>query len=113
MLVGSLPEFWSITRFKQPFLESEVSVFPLKKQAILEKNCFFLKKIRFLFGGYEKSSTFASLLTATWAVSAVGSEHLPYKQRVGGSNPSLPTNTSLARCAGLFCYISVPRIKLL
>ena len=25
------------------------------------------------------------------AVSAVGSEHLPYKQRVGGSNPSLPT----------------------
>ena len=24
--------------------------------------------------------------------SSVGSEHLPYKQRVGGSNPSAPTN---------------------
>ena len=27
----------------------------------------------------------------TRAVSSAGSEHLPYKQRVGGSNPSLPT----------------------
>ena len=26
------------------------------------------------------------------AVSAAGLEHLPYKQRVGGSNPSPPTN---------------------
>jgi hypothetical protein len=24
--------------------------------------------------------------------SSAGSEHLPYKQRVGGSNPSTPTN---------------------
>ena len=28
------------------------------------------------------------------ALSAAGSEHLPYKQRVGGSNPSAPTNTT-------------------
>ncbi len=27
----------------------------------------------------------------SWAVSSAGSEHLPYKQGVGGSNPSLPT----------------------
>ena len=27
-----------------------------------------------------------------WEFSSVGSEHLPYKQRVGGSNPSTPTN---------------------
>ena len=27
-----------------------------------------------------------------WAFSSAGSEHLPYKQRVGGSNPSTPTN---------------------
>ena len=27
-----------------------------------------------------------------WAISAAGSEHLPYKQRVGGSNPSSPTD---------------------
>ena len=26
------------------------------------------------------------------AFSSAGSEHLPYKQRVGGSNPSTPTN---------------------
>ena len=25
-------------------------------------------------------------------LSSAGSEHLPYKQRVGGSNPSAPTN---------------------
>ena len=25
------------------------------------------------------------------ALSSAGSEHLPYKQRVGGSNPSAPT----------------------
>lgn len=27
------------------------------------------------------------------AFSSAGSEHLPYKQRVGGSNPSTPTKT--------------------
>jgi hypothetical protein len=34
-----------------------------------------------------------------WAVSSVGSEHLPYKQRVGGSNPSLPTRARVAELA--------------
>ena len=29
---------------------------------------------------------------AFWEFSSAGSEHLPYKQRVGGSNPSTPTN---------------------
>ena len=28
---------------------------------------------------------------AFWEFSSAGSEHLPYKQRVGGSNPSTPT----------------------
>ena len=28
------------------------------------------------------------------AFSSAGSEHLPYKQRVGGSNPSTPTHFS-------------------
>ena len=28
---------------------------------------------------------------SVWAFSSAGSEHLPYKQRVGGSNPSTPT----------------------
>ena len=29
----------------------------------------------------------------TWVFSSAGSEHLPYKQRVGGSNPSTPTQS--------------------
>ncbi len=33
-------------------------------------------------------SIFAALFRA---ISSVGSEHLPYKQRVGGSTPSSPT----------------------
>ena len=38
--------------------------------------------------------TFAALFGerySVWALSSAGSEHLPYKQRVGGSNPSAPT----------------------
>ena len=29
-----------------------------------------------------------------WEFSSAGLEHLPYKQRVGGSNPSTPTQKS-------------------
>ena len=29
-------------------------------------------------------------------LSSAGSEHLPYKQRVGGSNPSAPTKASVS-----------------
>ena len=42
-----------------------------------------------------------------WALSSAGSEHLPYKQRVGGSNPSAPTETmegSLAQLNRAFDY---------
>jgi hypothetical protein len=35
--------------------------------------------------------------------SSVGSEHLPYKQRVGGSTPSTPTNQKVP-IRGLFFY---------
>ena len=40
-----------------------------------------------------------------WAFSSAGSEHLPYKQRVGGSNPSTPTKpkTRLLK-SGLFLF---------
>ena len=46
------------------------------------KKCFVRMKI---------IRTFASLLRGTGALSSAGSERLPYKQRVGGSNPSAPT----------------------
>ena len=43
------------------------------------------------FGDYKKSSIFAPAIEKRWRDSSAGSEHLPYKQRVGGSNPSTPT----------------------
>ena len=43
-----------------------------------------------------KRRTFASLLKReAGALSSAGSERLPYKQRVGGSNPSAPTIRNL------------------
>ena len=36
-----------------------------------------------------------------WEFSSAGSEHLPYKQRVGGSNPSTPTE-NLEEIRGFF-----------
>lgn len=36
------------------------------------------------------------------AVSSAGSERLPYKQDVGGSNPSLPTNKLKLKDLGIF-----------
>ena len=43
------------------------------------------------------------------ALSSVGSEHLPYKQRVGGSNPSAPTTDKETpyRCLLLFYVIVI------
>jgi hypothetical protein len=38
-------------------------------------------------------------------LSSAGSEHLPYKQRVGGSNPSAPTKS--LRNLGLFLLLDV------
>ena len=41
-----------------------------------------------------------------WTLSSAGSERLPYKQRVGGSNPSTPTFKSLHsyRMQGLYFH---------
>ncbi len=38
--------------------------------------------------------------------SSAGSEHLPYKQRVGGSNPSTPTKQKQPKRL-LFCFLGV------
>ena len=43
--------------------------------------------------------------------SSAGSEHLPYKQRVGGSNPSTPTKLKASNSdAFLFCGNILPTI---
>ena len=47
------------------------------------------------------------LVETNWALSSAGSERLPYKQRVGGSNPSAPTwekDGSLAQLNRAFDY---------
>ena len=44
-----------------------------------------------LFGGLQNFSYLCNRLLKARAFSSAGLEHLPYKQRVGGSNPSTPT----------------------
>jgi hypothetical protein len=48
----------------------------------------YLKKNNFYLVVSKKRCIIAIV---NWAFSSAGSEHLPYKQRVGGSNPSTPT----------------------
>ena len=49
-----------------------------------------------MFGGLKKTSYLCTRLQKARAFSSAGLEHLPYKQRVGGSNPSTPTRSSEA-----------------
>ena len=46
-----------------------------------------------LFGRTEQKAYLCTRFSAVRAFSSVGLEHLPYKQRVGGSNPSTPTHS--------------------
>jgi hypothetical protein len=65
---------------------------------VIKKTNFFLQ----LFGRFNKTSNFAvPFEKTTREFSSAGSEHLPYKQRVGGSNPSTPTK-SLKEIWGFF-----------
>ena len=55
--------------------------------------------IAFLFGGLKKRLYLCTAFEnneGVRAFSSAGSEHLPYKQRVGGSNPSTPTKNNKA-----------------
>lgn len=51
---------------------------------------FPLKKVSKKFGLFAESAYLCNA-KARRALSSAGSERLPYKQRVGGSNPSAPT----------------------
>ena len=43
-------------------------------------------------------------------LSSAGSERLPYKQRVGGSNPSAPTeNETISKSSRFFVYATLSR----
>ena len=77
--------------FGTPFLFTFFYIVIKKMNKNLEKQIFLL--------------TFASHLK-TRAFSSAGLEHLPYKQRVGGSNPSTPTGVFpviSSEVAGFFC----------
>ena len=75
-----------------PFFEKKVicTLFYIKMKKIGRKSkknpqkfCRYHKK-RYLCTAFQNDGGFR-------AFSSAGSEHLPYKQRVGGSNPSTPT----------------------
>ena len=65
------------------------------------KIAYFLKKHREKFGGVQKSHYLCNRLRQVRAFSSAGLEHLPYKQRVGGSNPSTPTGVFPRSSSGL------------
>ena len=78
-------------------------------------NAFFeikMKKVAVKFGGNKKCSYLCNRLQEVRAFSSAGLEHLPYKQRVVGSNPSTPTKgcfpvVPILGCRDFFClYIS-------
>ena len=59
------------------------------------------EKSEIKFAGLKNVRIFAVLFREH---SSVGLEHLPYKQRVGGSTPSAPTKASQFYC-GAFIYV--------
>ena len=64
------------------------------KKTTKAESVFFeikMKKVAVKFGGNKKCSYLCNRLQEVRAFSSAGLEHLPYKQRVGGSNPSTPT----------------------
>ena len=62
----------------------------------------------------DKTCNFAPAFENKRAFSSVGLEHLPYKQRAGGSNPSTPTNRfqsgQMGQTVNLLLLASVVRI---
>ena len=58
---------------------------------MLGKSLEVSKKRRTFATAYKEQHFISKFKKQRRAFSSVGSEHLPYKQRVGGSNPSTPT----------------------
>ena len=56
------------------------------------------------FGGFRKSMYLCIAFLKARAFSSAGLEHLPYKQRVGGSNPSTPTRKGSEEIQNLFLF---------
>ncbi len=55
------------------------------------------------FAKNKKNATFVpEIVKMAWVLSSVGSEHLVYTQRVGGSNPSGPTEKEILKKVSFF-----------
>ena len=76
------------------------------RQGNYKKKAIFFEKSDEKFADSKICCTFASLSGTKRAFSSAGSEHLPYKQRVGGSNPSTPT-TRRTTCRSPFFVLSL------
>ena len=62
------------------------------------------------FAQLKLNDYFCNRLRKVRAFSSAGLEHLPYKQRVGGSNPSTPTRErGLILIKSLFCLFPIMR----
>ena len=68
--------------------------------------CKKVKKVAEKFGGTGKSYYLCNRLRKVRALSSAGLEHLPYKQRVGGSNPSTPTKKSCISLQDFFLFLN-------
>ena len=71
-----------------------------------------LKIIAEKFAGTNINPYLCNRLRKARAFSSAGLEHLPYKQRVGGSNPSTPTGVFprsilFGEAAGIFLFMHV------
>ena len=82
----------------------------LQKGMEIRKKCGFVKIIAEKFGSVENNAYLCNRLRKARAFSSAGLEHLPYKQRVGGSNPSTPTGVFprsllFGEAAGIFLFM--------
>ena len=64
-----------------------------------------MKKSAKIFGSIRYLPYLCTRNQAKRALSSVGSERLPYKQRVGGSNPSAPTPPFIKSCDMTFVVL--------
>ena len=74
--------------------------------------CKTIKKVGKTFAQTNKITYLCNRLRKARAFSSAGLEHLPYKQRVGGSNPSTPTGVFpcgllFGETAGIF-FVYIP-----
>jgi hypothetical protein len=56
---------------------------------------------------YKKNGCIFASSKESRGLSSAGSEHLPYKQRVTGSNPVAPTTKKSLAKAGLFFFLVI------